>query len=89
MFPFSRRRDDPHREAASRLKDRLRAHLRLGPEDGLTVSEIVCPDPACPGTETVVLVMRPGQRTAALKIAKPLAAVTDDDLAALSLPPDA
>jgi hypothetical protein len=33
----------------------------------VTVSEIACTDPACPGLETVMLVMRPGEKTTAYK----------------------
>jgi hypothetical protein len=53
-----------------------------GDEVAMTVSEIVCPDPACPGFETVILVMVPGDRAVARKIARPLAEVTRDDVAA-------
>jgi hypothetical protein len=45
----------------------------------VTVSEIICADPSCPGTETVILIMMPGRKTAAAKIAKPMAEVTEID----------
>ncbi|ACA15415.1 conserved hypothetical protein [Methylobacterium sp. 4-46] len=54
----------------------------FGPEVALTVSEIVCPDPACPGTETVILIMAPGARARAVTCAKPVEAVTEADVAA-------
>ncbi|GEP00246.1 hypothetical protein GCM10007887_35500 [Methylobacterium haplocladii] len=44
------------------------------------VNEIVCADPACPGFETVILVMAPGVRSMARKIAMPLADVTRQDV---------
>ncbi|WP_306437191.1 hypothetical protein [Methylobacterium gnaphalii] len=44
------------------------------------VNEIVCADPACPGFETIILVMAPGARTVASKIAKPLTDVTHEDV---------
>lgn len=46
----------------------------------LTVSEIECLDPSCPGTETVILVMAPGLRTRAAKIAGPIPEVTEQDV---------
>ena len=42
----------------------------------------VCADPACPGTETVILVMAPGQRTRAVKVAAPMATLTDEAILA-------
>jgi hypothetical protein len=39
-----------------------------------------CGDPACGGAETVILVMRPGRRTEAAKLMKPLATVTEEEL---------
>lgn len=46
----------------------------------LTVSEIACLDPSCPGTETVILVMQPGRRTRAAKIGKPIPEITEQDV---------
>ena len=86
-FGIGRRRDDGRRLAIESLKARLRAGLALDPDDELTVSEIACGDPACPGIETVALVMRKGERTIALKLPSPLLEVTDQDIACLWLPP--
>jgi hypothetical protein len=47
----------------------------------VSVNEIVCADPACPGSETVILVMAPGRRSVALKVQKPMAETTEDDVA--------
>lgn len=80
MWTLGKRRaaeDDGHRR---RVKDLVAAALGGDPEIGLAVNEIVCADPACPGTETVILVMVPGRSTAACKVGKPLAEVTDDDV---------
>ncbi|HMO29001.1 hypothetical protein [Enterovirga sp.] len=46
------------------------------------MSEIVCLDPACPGTETVMLVMAPGLKTRAAKLAKAAAEVTEPEVRA-------
>ena len=45
----------------------------------VSVSEHNCGDPSC-GTQTVVMVMRPDRPTRAVKIKKPLDAVTSVDL---------
>jgi hypothetical protein len=68
------------RDAAERLKARARDALGLAPDTELTASEIDCLDPGCPGLETVLLVMRPGERTRALKIRRPMEDVTEQDL---------
>ena len=51
----------------------------------VNLSEHDCGEPAC-GAQTVVLVMRPNQPTKAVKIKKPLAAVTSADLSAALAP---
>lgn len=68
------------REALARVKDLAREVLALGEEVSLSVNEINCTDPACPGTETVILVMAPGERTRALKVMKPVEEVCADDI---------
>ena len=68
----------PEREAVARVKAWAGAAV---PDATLAVNEIVCLDPGCPGTETVILVMHPGRKTQAAKIAKPIDEVTEDDVA--------
>lgn len=84
---FARRADresgetaGPSRDDAERIKGWVRAILDLPADSELTVSEIVCTDPSCPGTETVVLVMVPGRRTWAIKLAAAASAVTEQDV---------
>ena len=69
---------------AARLKGEIAPHLGLGPDDALSVNEIACADPGCPDMETIVLVMRVGQPTRALRIRKPMEAVDAADIAALA-----
>lgn len=65
---FSRFRREPlDRETADRVKGWARAALGLGDDETITVSEIACTDPACPGIETVILVMRQDEPTRAFK----------------------
>lgn len=82
LFRRGARPAKPEAEAVARVKALV---MRVGgfpPETALAVNEIVCTDPSCPGTETVVLVMRPGHKTRAYKVAKALDEVTQEDVRA-------
>jgi hypothetical protein len=68
------------RADSERVKGFAFAALGRNPDIGLSVSEIVCRDPGCPGTETIILVMAPLKKTAACKVAKAMADVTEDDV---------
>jgi hypothetical protein len=46
----------------------------------ISVSELSCRDPACPGLETVIAVFRHGEKPRTVRVLKPILAVTDDDL---------
>jgi hypothetical protein len=73
------RRTPPRdREAVERIK--AVALLALGDGSSVTVSEIACPDPGCPDLETAILIMHPDSKTRAVKIRKPIAAVTEQDV---------
>lgn len=74
------------RDHARKLADRVREILALEEAATVSVSQIACGDPACGGSETIILVMRPGRRTEAAKLLKPLATVTDDELVAALVP---
>lgn len=86
MAFFMRRRGGADRDAARALADLVRETLALDDAASVTVSEISCGDPACGGAETVVLVMRPGQRTQAAKVLMPMAQVTPEALLAALAP---
>ncbi|HVI30046.1 hypothetical protein [Hansschlegelia sp.] len=78
---FRSRRDDPGRaDASRRVAALVRDALSLTEDDAVTVSEIDCGDPACGGAETVVLIMRPGRKTEAVKFMMPMANVTEQDV---------
>jgi hypothetical protein len=82
-------RNNADRDESRRLKSIALALLETrgqvtttSPADwSVSVNEIVCADPACPGSETVILVMAPGRRSVALKVQKPMADTTADDVA--------
>jgi hypothetical protein len=77
---FGRGRKPRDAEAVAAIKASVLRLLALPPRSSVTVSEILCPDPGCPDLETVILVMRPGQKTQAFKIRLPIPAVTEQDL---------
>lgn len=79
LFGFGRR--PPPNERRRVVEGWARAAGGLEATTVVKVNEIVCPDPACPGYETIILVMAPGQRSRAVKIAKPLEEVEDADVA--------
>ncbi|WP_420103784.1 hypothetical protein [Bosea sp. (in: a-proteobacteria)] len=69
------------RAQAERIKSAVRRLLALPEQASVAVNEIICADPACPGSETVILVMRPGARTQACKLQLAMTEVTDAALA--------
>ncbi|MEH3119416.1 MAG: hypothetical protein PGN25_18010 [Methylorubrum populi] len=71
----------PDAAARRRVEAWARAAGGYGPDTAMTVSEIVCADPACPGTETVLLIFPPGAPTQAVKIAGALDALSEADVA--------
>jgi hypothetical protein len=75
-----RKAPKPEAKAVARVKAWALAVLAPSAGTALAVNEIACLDPACPGLETVILVMEPGRKTRAHKIAKALDAVTEQDV---------
>ena len=55
--------------------------MGLGDAAVIAVNEILCADPACPGNETVILVMNPGEKTKAFKAQMAMADLTRETLA--------
>ena len=77
---------------AERLKAQVRELLGLPEMAAIAVNEIICADPACPGMETVILVMEPGRKTQAFKLQMAMPDVSRENLAQvlgdrLSVPP--
>lgn len=70
----------PDREGIERVKAMTRAALEASTDTVFAVNEIACTDPGCPGLETVILVMAPGEKTRAYKIQKALEDVTEQDV---------
>ena len=68
-------------DAAAQVKLQVRELLGLPENAVIAVNEILCADPACPGTETVILVMKPGEKTRAYKLQMAMAEVAAEALA--------
>ena len=82
--PETRKGGDAKAEAkalAERLKKQVRELLDLPETAAIAVNEIICADPACPGSETVILVMKPGEKTRAYKLQMAMTEVTPEALA--------
>jgi hypothetical protein len=60
------------RDAALDLMIRARGILSVDDDAVVSVSEHDCGDPVCRGARTVILIMRPNQRTKAIKTAADL-----------------
>jgi hypothetical protein len=78
----ARGRDPGRADLSKQLAALVRDTLGFSEEVLLTISEIDCGDPACGGAETVVLVMKPGEKTTAFKLRMPMAVVGAADIAA-------
>ncbi|MDT3379990.1 hypothetical protein RNI52_21870 [Labrys neptuniae] len=75
VFGLFRKPSQADRDKAAAIKQMVREILDLGEDTTISVSEIQCGDAACPGTETVILVMQPGVKTKAYKVLAPLVEV--------------
>ena len=80
LFCFGRRPSPTDGAVRDAILAWTRAAAGLGADGVVKVNEIVCADPACPGMETILLLMPPGHPTRAVKIAKPMATVTEGDV---------
>lgn len=80
MWTLDLKRKSRDRSDNERVKAFVFEAIGRNPDIAISVSEIVCADPGCPGEETIILVMAPGRKTAACKVGKALADVTEDDV---------
>lgn len=77
---FQRKVDPAEAEARARIRGWIEATLGTDPPLTLTISEIDCADPTCPGLETIILVMREGEATQAVKLRKPMIEASEADV---------
>ena len=67
-------------QAVQELKQQTRSLLGLPDDVTVSVSELTCRDPGCPDVETVVAVLREGQKPAIARIHKSILEVRFDEL---------
>lgn len=79
-FPNPFRKKPESNPARDAIRGWAEAALGHDPPLTLTISEIDCGDPACPGLETIILVMREGEATQAVKIRKPMDEIGEADV---------
>jgi nitrate reductase delta subunit len=79
MLP-SPTRSREHLVAIGRVKNWTRKRFSLPDEAVVTVSEVRCALPGCPPVETIVAFWTEGAVRHRLKLFKPVAEVSDDDL---------
>ena len=77
---FRNRPSGRRKDAALDLMMRARGILNVDDDAVVSVSEHDCGDPECRGVRTIILIMRPDRPTQAIKINKPLDAVTAAEL---------
>lgn len=63
-----------------RVKQMLRARAQPGPGVLITVSQVDCPDPVCPGPATQITILGFDLRRRTLLIHRPVAQITAADL---------
>ncbi|MFM8750931.1 hypothetical protein [Rhabdaerophilum sp.] len=79
-FPNPFRKKAESNPARDAIRGWAEAALGNDPPLTLTISEIDCGDPVCPGLETIILVMREGEATQAAKIRKSMEEITELDV---------
>jgi hypothetical protein len=80
--PLSRRPKAGYPDAVARLQTATRALFGLSDDVVVLVTEINCREAGCPDVETVVAVLRAGEKPCTAKFRKPLRDVTEDNLSA-------
>jgi hypothetical protein len=78
--PFARRSPSDSSHTA-RIKDWVRAQLRLSADTVVSVNEVACRDAGCPDLETVIGILRAGLPIHMLRVERPIPYVTKDHIA--------
>ncbi|RWK63840.1 nitrate reductase [Mesorhizobium sp.] len=67
-------------EKTSQIKVWIREARGLDDDVVVSVTELVCRKDGCPDIETVIGIMRPGEKTETIRLRKAIADVTSHDL---------
>ncbi|WP_170314798.1 nitrate reductase [Aquibium carbonis] len=76
--PLAPRRAVPER--TRQIKDWVRQLHALDDDVTVSVTELACGEEGCPDIETVIGIMRPGQKIETLRVHKPIAEVEREDI---------
>jgi hypothetical protein len=79
---FGPRNDDRRSAAIRALKATARPLFGASEDDVIVVNELRCTEPGCPPVETVVALLRVGCEPRQIKVHRPAAEVTEEDLRA-------
>ena len=74
------RKERPRVEAVRRVKAWAEPIAATAEGDIIMVNELRCTEPGCPPVETVIAILRPGAAPRQIKIHKPVAEVTENDV---------
>lgn len=77
--PFAPRRALPER--TRQIRAWVRDVCSLDDAVVVSITELACRDDDCPDIETVIGIMRPGEKIETIRIHKPIAEVTREDVA--------
>lgn len=77
--PFAPRRALP--EKTRQIKAWVREFHRLDDAVIVSITELACREEGCPDVETVIGIMRPGEKIETIRVHKPIAEVVRDDIA--------
>jgi hypothetical protein len=69
-------------EAVQQLKLQTQKLLGLSEDIAISVTELSCREPGCPDVETVVAILREGEKPSIARVNKSIPEVTPDDLKA-------
>ena len=82
MWSLFRKKPPRDPAARARITGYVLGSIGEEPQVSLTISEIDCGDIACPGLETIILILREGEATRAVKVKKPMVEVQEADVTA-------
>ncbi|MER8523155.1 nitrate reductase [Mesorhizobium sp. M1076] len=76
--PFAPRRALP--EKSRQIKAWVRELRKLHDDVVVSITELACRDKDCPDIETVIGIMRPGEKIETIRIHRPITEVTREDV---------
>jgi len=78
--PFAPRQRGGYQAYIRSIKTWTGAHVTLGPDDIISVSELACAEPDCPPYETIIVIVRVDGTAARMRVHKAMADVSESDV---------